>query len=197
MKSTVTLLFTLLLALSASASGSRKEVELSTRISKENSSIFLIKLIDFSPVEIEEFRSVAGGEGIRKFATVVEIAEIIHAPESNPASEEWSVAFESESTKPLAKYRVHGKAETGDTVIVMNGEDIERSYIYYVENRKRSFYYYYSPLAAEPPLFTDQHYIFISNGAPSEKNGVYLGNIGYGFYPDSEEIRHIITSRIH
>lgn len=190
-----TILLTILLIATVWASGQQQEVELSSRISKENSTVFVAKLIDFSQVEIEEFNKVA--DGIKKFATIVEITEIIHAPEPNLTDEKWKVAFKAESTKPFAKYRVlDGKAAAGDTVIIMNGEDIDRSYIYYVENRKKAFFYYYSSLAAETPLLTDRNYIFISNGSPSKKNGVYLGNIGYGFYPDSEEIRGIVQKSI-
>lgn len=188
------LLLTILLFISSYSSGLQLEVELSTRISKEHSTVFVVTLIDFTQVEIEEFNKVA--DGIRKFATIVEVAAIIHTPESKSVDEQWQVAFNAESTKPLAKYRVwDGKSIVGDTVIVMNGDDIERSYSYYVEERK-NFSYYYTTQAAETPLLTKRNYIFISNGSPSFKNGVYLGNIGYGFYPDSEEIRRIVRESL-
>jgi hypothetical protein len=35
--------------------------------------------------------------------------------------------------------------------------------------------------------------IFISDGAPSKKNGVFYGNIEYGLYPDTKEMRTKIT----
>ncbi len=190
-------IFIVVLILNSFGSGSKKEVPLSSRISKTGSQIFLVKLIDFNSVAIEEFNSVAGGEGIRKFATLVEITEVIHSSNPTVSDEAWSIDFKEESTKTLSPYRTKkAQSAVGDTVIVMNGEDIGRSYTYYVENRKKIFYYYYSDLAAETPLLTDREYLFISNGLPSQKNGVYYGNIGYGFYPNSKEVREIVTTSL-
>lgn len=185
-------LLTLTLITAVFSSGKKELVELSSRISKENSSVFVIKLIDFTPIEIKELKE----EGVRKFATIVEITDILNSGTTPASDEEWSINFENSEIKSLPKYRVEGKPEVGDTVIIMNGEDISRSFTYYVKEMRKIFNYYYSPLAAETPLLTDRKYIFISQESPSKKSGVYYGNIGYGFYPDNSEIRSIIEKKI-
>ena len=179
------------------AAPNRVPIELNRRLNANNQ-VFIIKLIDFGPVEIIEFNKASnGGFGVRKFAAIAVVSEVINRGKSTPVAEPWSIDYTRADTKQFKRYRVKGvPSKVGDTILIMDAQSLQSTYNSSVKNSKAPFTYYYSPIAVEGPMITDQNYIFISNGFPSTKNGIYYGNIEYGIYPNIKELREAIITII-
>lgn len=197
MKHLTLLLLALLPACSALASGTREEVALKDRLDKR-SWVYAVTITGTSKVTIKELKTAAKSDteisGAYYYSAA--IAGIISRGESSLDSEEpWTMLFSARERATLKKAKESGAEKIGvsDTVFIMDAEDLSCSMTYYVEGRHKIFIYYYCA-DASAEIKPGKSYIFISNSAPSRKNGVFYGNVGYGLYPDTKAMRKKIKS---
>ena len=95
-----------------------------------------------------------------------------------------------EQTPAVKKVRNNGvdNIRCKDTVFIMNGSRLGRSFTYDVEGKHKIFYHYFCPEAVDG-IEIGKNYIFISDNMFSKKNNVFYGNINYGLYPKTKDMR--------
>jgi len=159
----------------------------------------VVKIAGPTSVTIKELTQAAkktAPEIANKYYYPAQIVEIINKGESLREHEEsWTILFSPRENAILKKIKKSGvgNIDVNDTIFIMDREDLSYSMIYYVEGRHKIFSYYYCTDAASE-IKAGESYIFISNGVPSHKNGVFYGNVDFGLYPDTKEMRAKIAS---
>jgi hypothetical protein len=178
-------------------SGMNEPVELKSHLG-DGSLVFAVRLTGSSTVTVKEFREATDAETHHVAAQpyyAVEVLEVLHRGRPSTDGEEpWTLLFTPGEEAVLGKARTRGaeNAEVGDTIFIMNGEDLDRTHIYYVEGRHKIFYYYFCPDAAKS-VGVGKTLLFISGNSVSRKNGVLYGNVGDGLYPDTKAMRKKIA----
>ncbi len=193
MKKIILILIIVLISQNGYMSGSRKEVLMQERCSR-NYNIFEIKITNNVQGVVQEIdevnKSVSSFHG---YSAV--IIKVINRSNQSPLSEDFHIKFSSSETTLLKKIKKNGisNLEVNDPVIIMDSENIRYTIIYEVRGLHKIFFYHYSADAVDS-VKTGETYILIADNIFSNENGVLYGNVGYGLYPDSPKIREKIDA---
>jgi hypothetical protein len=185
-------------SINAYPSGMVQEVALEKIVSLQ-SNVFVVRITGFSTVKIKEFAAVADKNDdsfVYQGYYSAEIIDIINkSNQTGRADDSLTMLFskpERQLIDKVIKKGIEG-LQSGDTVFVMDAENLHHTYMYHVQGLRKIVYYYRSADAVKN-IEKDSTCILISNAGFSKKNGVLYGNVGYGIFPDTAEMRDKIDA---
>jgi hypothetical protein len=161
-------------------------------------SVVSVRIIDLSYATVPEIKKAeknpsdvnSGRFGFHK-ATVNEF--ISGSLSIDKEDEKWTIEYTEQDKKTIMKTRKPLSIQPGDTIALFDHESIQYSYIYYVENLHKIFYYNEcNELATE--IKNGKNYLFVSSGSSSKKNRAFYGAIQSGLIEDTPENRNKIMT---
>jgi hypothetical protein len=155
-----------------------------------------VKIIDLSFATVPEIKKAGKNPADTTFGRFgfhkAKVNEIISGSfRLDEEDEQWTIEYAEPDKKIFMKPRKTFNIQPGDTIALFSSESINYSYIYYVQNLHKIFFYNRCNELAKK-IENGKNYLFISDGSCSKKNMAFYGAIESGLINDTPENRNRI-----
>jgi hypothetical protein len=178
-------------------SGSLEESKLEDNITTQNN-IYVVTITSQVNGKVKEIEKIdTEVSGITIYRAKIESIYYKSKFASGYLTDQWHILFSKpvDDIIKIIKLKKNNYPEINDEILIADYENINYSYIYYVEGRHKIFIYH-SCIDSTKTIKIGEKYYFINTGVPSKTNPVFYGNIGLGLFPFTNTIEERIKKVI-